>query len=139
MARLGRGIGSICGVVAASTAAEMAAAIRAGLRETPTIELRLDWLSNDNERTKLLAWLKAHRPANATFLATCRRKGAGGLFPWTVSLKQRLAKLPNVGLQFVLVHLILQTVTIWHGISSMVYFRPHRDDFSNLKLPSRAE
>jgi 3-dehydroquinate dehydratase/shikimate dehydrogenase len=80
MARLGLGVGSICGVVAASTAAGMSAAIRAALRETPTVELRLDWLSNDNERSKLLAWLRSHRPANATFLATCRRKGAGGLF-----------------------------------------------------------
>ena len=81
MARLGQGVGSICGVVATSTAAEMSVAIRAALRETPTVELRLDWLSTDNERSKLLAWLKTHRPANATFLATCRRKGAGGLFP----------------------------------------------------------
>ena len=81
MARLGHGAGSICGVVAASTATEMSAAMRAALRETPTIELRLDWLSTDNERSKLLAWLSSHRPANATFLATCRRKGAGGLFP----------------------------------------------------------
>src|SRR5882724_9613113 len=80
MTRLGRGVGSICGVVATSTAAEMRAAIRAALRETPTIELRLDWLFTDNERSKLLAWLKPHRPANATFLATCRRKSAGGLF-----------------------------------------------------------
>jgi 3-dehydroquinate dehydratase / shikimate dehydrogenase len=80
MARLGRGVGSICGVVAASTAVGMSAAIRAALRETPTIELRLDWLATDNERSKLLAWLKSHRPASATFLATCRRKGAGGLF-----------------------------------------------------------
>ena len=81
MTPVGRGVGSICGVVAASTAAEMSAAIRTGLRETPTIELRLDWLSSDNERSKLLSWLKSHRPANATFLATCRRKGAGGKFP----------------------------------------------------------
>lgn len=80
MARLGRGIGSICGVVAASTAAAMSAAVRAALKETPTIELRLDWLSSDNERSKLLAWLKTHRPANATLLATCRCKGAGGEF-----------------------------------------------------------
>ncbi len=80
MARLGHGVGSICGVVAASTAAEMSTAIRAALRVTPTIELRLDWLSSDNERSKLLAWLKSHRLANATFLATCRRKRAGGEF-----------------------------------------------------------
>jgi len=81
MTRLGNGVASICGVVAASTAAEMLAAIRAAHRETPTIELRLDWLSSDNERSKLLARLKSHRLANATFLATCRRKGAGGEFP----------------------------------------------------------
>ncbi len=80
MARLGRGVGSICGVVAASTAAEMSADIRAALRDTRTVELRLDWLSTDNERSKLLAWIKSHQPVNATFLATCRRKGAGGLF-----------------------------------------------------------
>src|SRR3984885_16285541 len=80
MGRRGQGVGAICGVVAAPTAAEMPAAIRLALRETPTIELRLDWLSSDNERSKLLSWLRSHRPANATFLATCRRKGAGGLF-----------------------------------------------------------
>jgi 3-dehydroquinate dehydratase / shikimate dehydrogenase len=80
MARLGHGVGSICGVVAASTAKEMSAAISVALRETSTVELRLDWLSTDNERSKLLAWLKTYRIANATFLATCRRKGAGGLF-----------------------------------------------------------
>jgi 3-dehydroquinate dehydratase / shikimate dehydrogenase len=80
MARLGRGVGRICGVVAAATASEMSAAIRAALRETRTIELRLDWLASDNERSKLLAWLKSHFPPNATFLATCRRKDAGGEF-----------------------------------------------------------
>src|ERR1700685_3371877 len=80
MARLGHGVGTICGVVAASTASAMSAAIRTALKETPTIELRLDWLSSDNERSKLLGWLKSHHPANTTFLATCRRRGAGGLF-----------------------------------------------------------
>ncbi len=80
MARLGTGVGRICGVVAAATAAEMAAAIRAALRETPTVELRLDWLTSDAERSKLLGWLRNHRPQRATLLATCRRKGAGGRF-----------------------------------------------------------
>ena len=37
MARLGTGVGRICGVVAEATAADMAAAIRAALRETPTV------------------------------------------------------------------------------------------------------
>src|SRR3984957_18615177 len=81
MARLGQRAGAICGVVAASTYTHMSDAVRSALTETPTIELSIDWLSSDNERSKLLSWLKSHRPANATFLATCRRKGAGGLFP----------------------------------------------------------
>jgi 3-dehydroquinate dehydratase/shikimate dehydrogenase len=80
MGRLGTGIGRICGVAAAPTAVEMAAAIRAVLAETPTVELRLDWLASDAERSKLLRWVRKHRPRSATFLATCRRKGAGGLF-----------------------------------------------------------
>ncbi len=80
MGWLGTTIGRICGVVAAPTAVEMAAAIRSVLRETPTVELRLDWLVDDLERSKLLNWIGLHRPRNATFLATCRRKGAGGRF-----------------------------------------------------------
>jgi 3-dehydroquinate dehydratase / shikimate dehydrogenase len=80
MARLGTGVGRICGVVAEATAADMAAAIRAALRETPTIELRLDWLTSDAERSKFLQWLRQHRHRGVVFLATCRRKGAGGRF-----------------------------------------------------------
>lgn len=75
---LGVGVGRICAVAAASTAAEMADLVRAGLRETPTIELRLDWLHNDSERSRFLRWLKMNRPPGATFLATCRRRAGGG-------------------------------------------------------------
>jgi 3-dehydroquinate dehydratase/shikimate dehydrogenase len=74
----GRGLGRICAVAAASTAAEMADLVRAGLRETPTIELRLDWLRNDSERARLLLWLKRNRPRGTTFVATCRRREGGG-------------------------------------------------------------
>jgi 3-dehydroquinate dehydratase/shikimate dehydrogenase len=74
----GAGIRRICAVAAASTAVEMAKLVRAGLRETPTIELRLDWLRNDSERTRFLLWLKKNKPRNATFLATCRRREGGG-------------------------------------------------------------
>src|ERR1700726_2589451 len=80
MAGLGTGVGRICGVIAVATAADMAAAIRTALRETPTVELRLDWLTSDAERSKLLGWVRHHRPRRATLLATCRRKGAGGRF-----------------------------------------------------------
>src|SRR2546422_9116502 len=70
----------ICAVAAAKTAAEMARQVRAGLKETRTIELRLDWLKSDAERRKLLRWLARRRFRSATFLATCRRKVAGGGF-----------------------------------------------------------
>jgi len=74
----GVGVGRICAVAAASTAAEMADLVRAGLRETPTIELRLDWLRSDSERSRFLLWLKRNRPRGASFLATCRRREGGG-------------------------------------------------------------
>jgi 3-dehydroquinate dehydratase / shikimate dehydrogenase len=84
MGRFGSGIGRICAVVAAPTAAKMAGQVRLAVREASTIELRLDWLASDTERSRLLAWLKRNRPRRATFLATCRRRSAGGLFPGTI-------------------------------------------------------
>ncbi len=81
MARFGTGISKICGVVAASTSSEMVKFVRLARRETPTLELRLDWLATDAERMRFLAWLKRHRPAGTTFIVTCRRKPGGGRFP----------------------------------------------------------
>jgi len=52
----------------------------AGLRQTPTIELRLDWLRNDAERARLLTWVKRRRGSGIKFIATCRRKEGGGRF-----------------------------------------------------------
>lgn len=74
----GEGIGRICAVAAAATARETAKLIVAGLRQTPTIELRLDWLRNDSERSALLNWLKRKRFRGVTFIATCRRRAGGG-------------------------------------------------------------
>lgn len=74
----GAGQNRICAVAACKTAHEMARQIRAGLKETRTVELRLDWLRNDAERRKLLKWLGKQKFRDATFLATCRRKLAGG-------------------------------------------------------------
>jgi len=70
----------ICAVAAAKTAQEMARQVRAGLKETRTVELRLDWLKSDAERRRLLCWLAKQRFRSATFVATCRRKVAGGEF-----------------------------------------------------------
>src|SRR5580765_4017279 len=50
------------------------------LRLTRTVELRLDWLRNDQQREKLLHWLKSARLRKAVLLATCRRRIGGGEF-----------------------------------------------------------
>jgi 3-dehydroquinate dehydratase / shikimate dehydrogenase len=80
MGKFGIGVDRICGVVAAATAGEMTVQIRAALRETPTVELRLDWLRSDAERARLLRWVRKTNPNRAVFLATCRRKAGGGKF-----------------------------------------------------------
>ena len=81
MGPFGAGLGRICAVAAASTAASMAAQVRSALREASTMELRIDWLSSDGERTRFLTWLtRSKLSRRGTFLATCRRRGAGGLF-----------------------------------------------------------
>jgi 3-dehydroquinate dehydratase / shikimate dehydrogenase len=78
MGLFGTGLKRICAVVAASTAAEMAKLVRSALRQTSTVELRLDWLSSDAERERFLFWLKKNKPRTATFIATCRRREGGG-------------------------------------------------------------
>jgi 3-dehydroquinate dehydratase / shikimate dehydrogenase len=80
MGPFGTGLRRICAVVAAGTAAEMSRLVRAALRHTSTVELRLDWLSSDAERARFLGWLRKRRPRKATFLATCRRREGGGKF-----------------------------------------------------------
>ncbi len=80
MALFGWGIRRICAVAAASTAAEMSRQVRTALRSARTVEARLDWLKSDAERAQFLCWLKKHKSASATFLATCRRKEGGGRF-----------------------------------------------------------
>jgi 3-dehydroquinate dehydratase/shikimate dehydrogenase len=52
--------------------------VRAALRETPTVELRLDWLADDSERHDALAWLRKFAPRKAVLIATCRRRVGGG-------------------------------------------------------------
>ncbi|MGA8269802.1 MAG: type I 3-dehydroquinate dehydratase, partial [Candidatus Acidiferrales bacterium] len=74
----------ICAVVASRKAADAARQVLRALRETRTVELRLDWLASRSEIRKILRWLagkkgKAAR-RRATFVATCRRRGAGGKF-----------------------------------------------------------
>lgn len=82
----GSGMRRICGVAAAETATELQRWVRLGARKTGTVELRLDWLKNDEERKKFLTWLGArNRSSGTTFLATCRRTAGGGEFTGTVA------------------------------------------------------
>src|SRR5262245_23119945 len=78
MAPFGSRRDRICAVAAAPTAAEMRHQVLSGLRETRTIELRLDWLRSDAERTKILKWLKYQNHPRGNFIATCRRVEGGG-------------------------------------------------------------
>jgi 3-dehydroquinate dehydratase/shikimate dehydrogenase len=80
MALFGSGLRRICAVVAASTAAEMSKYVRAALKEARTVELRIDWLRSDVERTRFLNWLKKSKFRQATFIVTCRRREGGGKF-----------------------------------------------------------
>src|SRR5260370_10349932 len=80
MSLFGSGLVRSCAVVAASPADEMSKMVRSALKQTRTIELRLDWLSSDAERARFLGGLAAGQPRNATFLATCRRREGGGKF-----------------------------------------------------------
>jgi 3-dehydroquinate dehydratase / shikimate dehydrogenase len=80
MSVFGQGVARICAVVAVRSAGEFQRLVRAALRETPTVELRLDWLSNDRERQKALQWLKRSAPKRAVLIATCRRRVGGGKF-----------------------------------------------------------
>lgn len=74
----------LCAVVAARTCRQMAAQLRAALKETSTIELRLDWLADDAERLRFLGWLRG-RKLRATLIATCRRREGGGEYPGDVA------------------------------------------------------
>jgi 3-dehydroquinate dehydratase / shikimate dehydrogenase len=57
----------------------MKSQVRAGMRKTHTLELRLDYLRSAKEREAFLSWLRSERP-RAVLIATCRRQEGGGLF-----------------------------------------------------------
>lgn len=80
MSLFGKGVERLCAVVAASTARKLATQTRVALRASPTIELRLDWLNSDRERSVFLRWLKNRKLRGVTVIATCRRKAGGGRY-----------------------------------------------------------
>lgn len=74
----------ICAVVAAADAPRMWGQLERVLRLTRTVELRLDWLADEDEMDRFLARLAKKRP-RATLIATCRRREAGGKFRGTIA------------------------------------------------------
>src|SRR5579864_5915953 len=71
----------ICGVVAATTAREMWRQLREAVRYTRTVELRLDWLKDEQEWQVFLTRLgRTKFVRRAVLIATCRRVDAGGNF-----------------------------------------------------------
>jgi len=69
----------ICGIVAAQRSGSMWNQLTQALRQTRTVELRLDWLKTEREIHAFLQRLARKRP-RATLIATCRRREAGGRF-----------------------------------------------------------
>jgi 3-dehydroquinate dehydratase / shikimate dehydrogenase len=74
----------VCAVVAAPDARSMRGQLTLALRQTRTVELRLDWLSDDGEITHFLSQLAISHP-RATMIATCRRREAGGRYRGTIA------------------------------------------------------
>lgn len=72
----------VCGVVAAETARQMQSQLRSALKNTRTLEIRLDYLRDAAERDSFLAGIGRH-PLRAVLIATCRTKRGGGLFSGT--------------------------------------------------------
>jgi 3-dehydroquinate dehydratase / shikimate dehydrogenase len=78
------GTDKICAVVAAKRSGSMWNQLAKALRQTRTVELRLDWLINEREIHAFLERLAKERP-RATLIATCRRREAGGHFAGPVA------------------------------------------------------
>jgi 3-dehydroquinate dehydratase / shikimate dehydrogenase len=74
----------ICAVVAAKKHRSMWTQLGWALRQTRTVELRLDWLRTEGEIHAFLRRLASKRP-RATLIATCRRFEAGGRFRGTIA------------------------------------------------------
>jgi 3-dehydroquinate dehydratase/shikimate dehydrogenase len=82
----------ICAVVAAETSQSLLRQLDRALRLTGTVELRLDWLSNDSEIDSFLKRLGAKK-TRATLIATCRRRSAGGRYRGSIA--KQLVHLTN--------------------------------------------
>ena len=76
--------GKICAVVAEPSAHQALAMARLALRRTRVLELRLDYLASEDEFAGLLRGIQP-LAGQATLIATCRRKEAGGRFEGSIA------------------------------------------------------
>jgi 3-dehydroquinate dehydratase / shikimate dehydrogenase len=82
----------VCAVVAATDARGMMRLLHRALRFTRAVELRLDWLGSELAILRCLSWLRRFAPS-ATFIATCRRRVAGGRYAGDIAAQLRLLRL----------------------------------------------
>ncbi len=75
---------NICAVVAANTAAQMLRALKQALRESRTVELRLDWLRNRRELELFIQRLRVPG-RRACLIATLRRRDGRGRYAGNVA------------------------------------------------------
>ena len=68
----------LCAVIATPSALDAVRQLREASRYTRTIELRLDWLRSDRERSSFLKALRKFKTTGLTLVATCRRILGGG-------------------------------------------------------------
>jgi len=116
----------ICGVVAAGTAREMARLLRRTLRQTRTVELRLDYLPSADERAAFLGHLAANPPGGgAVLIATCRSVRGGGRFRDSAAEQQEaLAAAARAGCQWCDVE--IEAVRDWPAARRRRELRPAR-------------
>ena len=74
----------LCAVVAESSARDALASARLALRRTSLIEFRLDYLDSEDEFAALLRGIQS-LAGQASLIATCRRKEAGGKFDGSIA------------------------------------------------------
>jgi 3-dehydroquinate dehydratase/shikimate dehydrogenase len=75
---------TICAVIAEPTASRAIRMLKRALRQSNTVELRLDWLRNKHEIEGLLRQLRV-RGKRACLIATLRRRKGGGRYAGSVA------------------------------------------------------
>src|SRR3984957_2977295 len=133
----------ICAVVAAADAGSMWRQFLEALKQTRTVELRLEWLRDDAEISRFLARLRCAGKRRATMIATCRRRPAGGLYRGTVAKQLlHLAEAIRAGCQWYDLDIetssacppeLLQVMLgAAHRIASVHYFRRSPSDYEDV-------